>query len=195
MKYDNHDRKHKGDIAFNYKGFEIKVECKSLQTNSIRSIEKGYVGKFQCDASDRRPITLPDGTVIETTCLLVGEFDLLAVGIFNFVKEVNGFENGDAGIGTTAKVIAGKDDVTTVKYSVEIVDFIPTKKIVYRRYDGPLAGKGEINLITLQNGTLLKRTSYYDDDLSTSTIKALSVGMEKDNLRIKSLVESINIVS
>jgi hypothetical protein len=84
--YNNHDRTHKGDIAFLYKGVEVRVECKVLQSHSVRRVPDGYEGAFQCDASDRRRVTLPNGETIETTCLLVGEFDLLAVGIFDFGK-------------------------------------------------------------------------------------------------------------
>jgi len=53
-----------------------------------------------------------------------------------------------------------------------------------------LVGKGVIQLKSLQRGTLLKRTSVYDDDLSEETIQSLSEGMEKDNLRIKKMAET-----
>lgn len=86
-KYNNHDRAHKGDLSFRYQGAEICVECKGLQTNSVKKTDEGYIGKFQCDASDRRKVTLPNKKKIETTCLLVGEFDLLAVGLFEFGQE------------------------------------------------------------------------------------------------------------
>lgn len=82
-KYDNHDRSKKGDLSFIYKGVEIRLEVKSLQTHSVRSDDDSYRATFQCDASDRRPVKLPGGTV-ETTCLLVDEFDLLAVCVFQF---------------------------------------------------------------------------------------------------------------
>lgn len=85
VKYDNHDRARKGDISFFYQGVEISVEVKSLQTGSIRRTDTGYIGHFQCDASDRRRVVLPNGDEIETTCLLVGEFDLLAVNLFDFL--------------------------------------------------------------------------------------------------------------
>lgn len=84
VKYDNHDRSRKGDLSFLYKGAEISVEVKSLQTRSIRKVGDEYIGKFQCDASDRRQVTLPNRRKIETTCLVVGEFDLLAVNLFEF---------------------------------------------------------------------------------------------------------------
>lgn len=84
VKYDNHDRQKKGDVVVTYKGRDFIIECKSLQTNSIRQEGGRWVGKAQCDASDRRKVTLKDGTSLETTCLLVGEFDLLAVNVFAF---------------------------------------------------------------------------------------------------------------
>ena len=67
-----------------YKSRPFKVECKSLQTNSIRRVGEMFTGKAQCDASDRRTVTFGDGTTLDTTCLLVGEFDLLAVNLFAF---------------------------------------------------------------------------------------------------------------
>jgi hypothetical protein len=85
--YDNHDRARKGDLSFFYKGVEISVEVKSLQTASISRDADHRTGKFQCDASDRRRVTLPNGDKIETTCLLVGEFDLLAVNLFEFHED------------------------------------------------------------------------------------------------------------
>jgi hypothetical protein len=32
-------------------------------------------------------VTLPNGDVIETTCLVVGEFDLLAINLFDFRQQ------------------------------------------------------------------------------------------------------------
>jgi len=87
VKYDNHDRTRKGDLSFIYKGASVTVEVKSLQTHSIRKVGGEYIGKFQCDASDRRQVTLPNRRKIETTCLVVDEFDLLAVNLFEFEQE------------------------------------------------------------------------------------------------------------
>ena len=85
-KYDDHDRTNKGDISFIYKGREFKIEAKSLQTNSVKKLEGHdcWKGTFQCDASDKRPILLPNGHEITTTCLAVGEFDIVAVSLFAF---------------------------------------------------------------------------------------------------------------
>jgi len=136
-KEDDHDRNKKGDLTLDYKGEEIVIEVKSLQTNSIQ-IQKAngdwipliikekagrkpspglkkdgspklgqiiykyvpnpeylsltneykknasYVGAFQCDASDRREITLDNGEKVNTTLLKIGEFDVIAAGIFSF---------------------------------------------------------------------------------------------------------------
>lgn len=83
-KYDDHDRSRKSDIVFTYKGVEIRVEVKSLQTNSIRKDGEIFIGKTQVDASDKRLIKLPNGRTVNTTCLLVNEFDLLAVNLYTF---------------------------------------------------------------------------------------------------------------
>jgi hypothetical protein len=84
VKHNNHNRKRKGDLVVAYKGHDFIVECKSLQTHTVRREAHQYAGKSQCDASDRRTITLPDGSRVTTTCLQVGEFDLLAVNLFAF---------------------------------------------------------------------------------------------------------------
>lgn len=85
MKYDDHDRTSKGDISFRYKGREFRIEAKSLQTNSVIQVgDDAWSGKFQCDASDRREILLPNGHTVNTTCLAVGEFDIVAVSLYAF---------------------------------------------------------------------------------------------------------------
>jgi len=88
---DDHDRDKKADWIFDYEGERIYCEVKSLQSNHVERTdtegEVGWKGKFQCDASDRRPVTLPNGEELETTCLVVNEFDLLAVNLFEFGKE------------------------------------------------------------------------------------------------------------
>lgn len=101
FKYDDHDRTKKGDICLTYRGHTFNVEVKSLQMNSLRDPrpapkrpKPGWsspypdgtarIGTFQCDASDRRKVTFRDGSSVETTCLLVGEFDVLAVNLHGF---------------------------------------------------------------------------------------------------------------
>ncbi len=85
-KYDDHDRRKKGDLVIVYRGKEFIIEAKSLQTSTVQREGGIWSGKVQCDASDRRTVQLPNGKKIETTCLLVGEFDLLAVNLFEFQK-------------------------------------------------------------------------------------------------------------
>jgi len=86
-KYDDHDRKKKGDRVVTYKGRDYTAEVKSLQTNSIRVVANRRVGKVQVDASDRRQVTLPGGSKVNTTCLLTGEFDMLTVNLFAFEQD------------------------------------------------------------------------------------------------------------
>lgn len=88
-KFDDHDRKKKGDLYILYKNRAFNLESKSLQTSSIKYEEENsrWSGRAQVDASDRRIITLPDGSELETTLLLRGEFDILAVNCYAFNKE------------------------------------------------------------------------------------------------------------
>ena len=85
-KYDDHDRTHgkKNDLSVTYKGYEFTIEVKSLQTKSAKPNGDGYIGNFQCDASDSRTVLLPNGEKIKTTCLEVGGFDIVAVNLFAF---------------------------------------------------------------------------------------------------------------
>jgi len=88
-KDDDHDRRKKGDLVVTYRNRPFVIEVKSLQTNSVRRLDDTWFGKAQCDASDRRTVVLPGRTrkTIETTCLLVGQFDLLAVNLFTFENQ------------------------------------------------------------------------------------------------------------
>ena len=91
QKPDDHSRVkgNKNDIIIAYKGHSFSFEVKSLQTNSIKydTANEVFTGTAQVDASDRRPVTLADGTKLETTCLLRGEFDVLALNLFQFRAE------------------------------------------------------------------------------------------------------------
>ncbi len=84
IKHDDHDRKKKGDRVVIYKEREFILESKSLQTATIQRTKQGWTGKAQVDASDRREVTLPNGSKVTTTCLLKGEFHILAVNTFSF---------------------------------------------------------------------------------------------------------------
>lgn len=84
-KDDDHDRKKKGDRTFVYKSKRFTVEVKSLQTAMCKKNEDGtFFGKAQVDGSDRRVVKFPDGSELNTTLLLKGEFDILAVNCFAF---------------------------------------------------------------------------------------------------------------
>lgn len=84
MKYDDHDRTKKGDRVVVYKGHRFIVESKSLQTKTVKKDGDKFYGKAQVDGSDRRTVTFPDGSTLETTLLLPGQFDVLAVNCFAF---------------------------------------------------------------------------------------------------------------
>lgn len=86
-KYDDHDRKRKSDRVIVYKGEEFSVEVKSLQTNLIKKQGTVWRGRAQVDGSDRRIVTFPDGTELNTTLLLRGQFDILAVNCFAFEND------------------------------------------------------------------------------------------------------------
>jgi len=89
-KADDHDRRNKNDLALNYHGHRFTIEVKSLQTHTVKTIEDSktnsqlFSGKYQCDASDCRKVKLPDGSEVTTTCLVAGEFDIVAVNLFAF---------------------------------------------------------------------------------------------------------------
>ena len=92
-KPDDHDRQkgNKNDIILVYKGHSFTFEVKSLQTNSIKyhPLDDTFTGSVQVDASDRRTVTLPDGSKLETTCLLAGGFDVVAFNLFQFHEKWN----------------------------------------------------------------------------------------------------------
>jgi hypothetical protein len=106
-KPDDHDREEKYDWKVDYKGKELTFESKSLQSKTVEFAEPHsdrwdkmapkfggqppedgfWYGKAQVDASDRRPVTFPDGSTKETTLLLRGDFDILAINLFEFGQE------------------------------------------------------------------------------------------------------------
>lgn len=88
-KHDDHDRKKKGDLYVIYRNKAFTVESKSLQSKTIAFDEQAgiWTGKVNVDASDRREVTLPSGEQLNTTLLLRGEFDILAVNCFRFGNE------------------------------------------------------------------------------------------------------------
>jgi hypothetical protein len=87
-KFDDHDRKKKGDLHIIYYHRVFSVESKSLQTSQIKFDRENQIwsGKAQVYASDSRIVTLPSGKQLKTTLLLRGEFDILAVNCYEFNK-------------------------------------------------------------------------------------------------------------
>ena len=86
-KSDDHDRSNKGDHIIEYQDEQFVIESKSLQSRMIHKEGDTWYGKAQVDASDRRTVTLKGGTQLETTLLMVGEFDVLAVNCFAFEQQ------------------------------------------------------------------------------------------------------------
>ncbi len=89
-KPDDHARGkgNKNDMVLTYRERPFAFEVKSLQTNSIKTLPDGTLsGKAQVDASDNRQVTLPNGDKLNTTCLVVGEFDILAINLFQFREQ------------------------------------------------------------------------------------------------------------
>jgi len=83
-RHDDHDRTRPADFSFDFHGETVTVEVKSLQTKSVRRNNGSYSGRCQVDASDKRKVILPDESELETTCLLPGKFDILAINLFEF---------------------------------------------------------------------------------------------------------------
>ena len=73
----SHDRKAKCDFQFEYRGLQVKLEVKCLDTPKVRRTDEGFQGTFQCNASDTTKVLLPNGKSVVTNCLAVGGFDLL----------------------------------------------------------------------------------------------------------------------
>jgi len=84
-KADDH-KKTKADRTFVFGERVYTVQLKSVQTNLTKEISPGvYETKVQNDASDSRKIRLPNGHSVQTTCYLVGEYDILGVSIQPFL--------------------------------------------------------------------------------------------------------------
>jgi hypothetical protein len=85
-KDDDHE-KTKSDRTVIFKGKRVTIQVKSIQTNSIELEGGVFTAKVQNDASDRRKVKLPGGSKVETTCYVVGEYDILAVSLHPFTGE------------------------------------------------------------------------------------------------------------
>lgn len=89
FKPDDHKRKHaKSDRTLKYKDKQYTVQLKSIQTNSLEEVSPGsFTATVQNDASDRRRLTLPDGTKVDVTNYVKSEYDVLAVSLQPFTGE------------------------------------------------------------------------------------------------------------
>jgi hypothetical protein len=89
FKPDDHKRKQaKSDRTLKYQNKQYTVQLKSIQTNSLKEIEPGvFRATVQNDASDRRRLILPDGTRVDVTNYVKGEYDVLAVSLQPFTGE------------------------------------------------------------------------------------------------------------
>lgn len=85
-KPDDHKRNlFKSDLTITYRHHQYTIQVKSVQTNSIKSVGNGvFRCNLQNDASDSWTILLPDGSTVQTTCYLIGKYDILAVGLQPF---------------------------------------------------------------------------------------------------------------
>ncbi|TKX45169.1 hypothetical protein [Halorubrum sp. ARQ200] len=90
----DHDTSKKGDIIFDYKGEEIIIEVKSLDTQpgdiqitDDMNGERKYMGTVQMRESDYIERTLQTGETIETSLIEIGLFDILAVNMFEYFDE------------------------------------------------------------------------------------------------------------
>lgn len=91
-KHDDHDRQfNKSDRTIKNTGRLYRIQLKSIQTNSIkRNLDTGLLqADVQNDASDSRPVSLPNGKSVTTTCYARGDYDILAVPLFPFTGEWN----------------------------------------------------------------------------------------------------------
>lgn len=81
---DDDHKKTKSDCTILYREKQVTIQVKSMQTNSIKLRDGIFHAVVQNDASDKRPIKLPHGKTVSTTCYKVGEYDLLAVALQPF---------------------------------------------------------------------------------------------------------------
>jgi hypothetical protein len=85
---DDDHAKTKSDRTIPYDGRWFTIQVKSMQTNSIREVAPGrFKAGIQCDGSDRRDVTLPNGHTINTTNYVAGEFMVLATPLHAFTGE------------------------------------------------------------------------------------------------------------
>lgn len=83
-----YDKANKGDFVFFYRDESIRLEVKSLDGPKVSDLGSGrWKGPFQCNASDARAVTLPNGHTVVTNCIVAGGWDVLAVNLYDFGGE------------------------------------------------------------------------------------------------------------
>ena len=82
---DDDHAKTKSDRTIFHQGRRYTIQVKSMQTNSIKQVgSERFKAGIQCDGSDRRRVTLPNGHRVETTNYVAGEFMVLATPLHPF---------------------------------------------------------------------------------------------------------------
>ncbi len=120
---DDDHKKTKSDRTVIFKGRPVSIQVKSVQTNSIRFADGLFVAKVQNDASDRRRVTLPNGAKLETTCYVVGEYDILAVSLHAFTGKWRfAFKENSKLRRTTSKKYTAKEQQYLLA-TLEIIQF------------------------------------------------------------------------
>lgn len=74
----------KGDITLMYKGTILTIEVKSVLSSSIKedNLYDSWGGTVGCKNSDKREILLEDGTQLNTSSIVRGAFDILAISTY-----------------------------------------------------------------------------------------------------------------
>ncbi len=87
---DDDHAKTKSDLTILHRRRRYTIQVKSMQTNSITETGPGrFAAKVQCDGSDKRRVTLPNGHELQTTCYVAGEFMVLATALHPFTSKWN----------------------------------------------------------------------------------------------------------
>lgn len=85
---DDDHAKTKSDRTILHRGRRYTIQVKSMQTSSIKQdAPERFRAGIQCDGSDRRRVTLPNGHEVETTNYVAGEFMVLATPLHPFTEQ------------------------------------------------------------------------------------------------------------
>jgi hypothetical protein len=85
---DDDHAKTKSDRTIFHQGLRYTIQVKSMQTNSIKQVgPERFKAGIQCDGSDRRRVTLPNGHQVQTTNYVAGEFMILATPLHPFTGQ------------------------------------------------------------------------------------------------------------